>query len=370
MANLLMTRRNWLDAAGVVLSGGSWTASLPLSNILRPEPSIVARAASTAPAATTVDIDLGTWRTIGLVATLGQTPAFTGRQRIRFGDDPAFASWSWDSTWVSAWPRDTAYGSLPWGGYEWGERVPPEVWAQLGRPRWFPLFADIFARYARFEWISDLAVGETFDLGRIVIGEVLRFRRNMSYDWAVEPIDESVQTRSLGGQVYTDERRRRRRLTFGYDRSFLDRDEALVGAVGQDLANGIGGAIAVVPLPDDWTEAIGLDIGDAGSGYEVNDVLTVAGGQAEIPAQIRVTEAAGGAIVNAVVERAGRYTAVPSNPAAVTGGAGADGTFTLTWSEPRDLHHTAIYGALGPPRPIIQPHFSLFGKSYSVEELV
>lgn len=74
-------------------------------------------------------------------------------------------------------------------------------------------------------------------------------------------------------------------------------------------------------------------INAAGTGYTVSDVLTVVGGTAGIVAEITVdTVDGGGEITGVTVTTAGEYTALPTNPVAVTGGTGNDdATFDLTW---------------------------------------
>jgi hypothetical protein len=73
---------------------------------------------------------------------------------------------------------------------------------------------------------------------------------------------------------------------------------------------------------------------NAGTGYLPGDVLTVIGGTAVVPAQIRVLRCNQlGAIQAAEMVTPGYYTAVPANPVSVTGGNGSSATFVLTSTE-------------------------------------
>jgi hypothetical protein len=68
-----------------------------------------------------------------------------------------------------------------------------------------------------------------------------------------------------------------------------------------------------------------------GTGYQINDVLNVVGGEGEVIARLEVTAEVGNVITGISVEREGAYTTVPSNPVSVTGGFGNDdATFNLT----------------------------------------
>jgi hypothetical protein len=70
----------------------------------------------------------------------------------------------------------------------------------------------------------------------------------------------------------------------------------------------------------------------AGTGYAVDDVITVSGGTGTFPVKIRVLTISGGTITSARIEEGGAYTAAPTNPVAVTGPGNDDATFNLTFA--------------------------------------
>lgn len=68
-----------------------------------------------------------------------------------------------------------------------------------------------------------------------------------------------------------------------------------------------------------------------GTGYTVEDILTVVGGTSTHVATLRVTSVSSGVIDGIKVEEAGSYTVDPTNAVSVTGGTGGDdATFNLT----------------------------------------
>lgn len=71
----------------------------------------------------------------------------------------------------------------------------------------------------------------------------------------------------------------------------------------------------------------------AGTGYEESDILTVSGGTFESAMKLVVTDVDGsGAIIAAEVHKQGEgYTALPVNPAIVSGGSGSGAKFGLVW---------------------------------------
>lgn len=70
---------------------------------------------------------------------------------------------------------------------------------------------------------------------------------------------------------------------------------------------------------------------DGGNSYQVNDILTVAGGVFSTPATLRVTEIGEGNVTVIAVEDAGNYTTAPTNHVEVSGGNGSGALFDLTW---------------------------------------
>lgn len=76
----------------------------------------------------------------------------------------------------------------------------------------------------------------------------------------------------------------------------------------------------------------GVDTADVvaqGSGYAVNDTLTISGGTGTA-ATLKVTAVLSGKIVSAIVTSPGSYTVAPSSPNTPTGGSGSTASFALT----------------------------------------
>jgi lysophospholipase L1-like esterase len=82
-------------------------------------------------------------------------------------------------------------------------------------------------------------------------------------------------------------------------------------------------------------KAVGLStvgVSAGGTGYVVNEIVTLAGGTANYPGKVRVTSVSGGVVTGVAIEVPGVYTVAPSSPAsqASTNGAGTGLTVTLT----------------------------------------
>ena len=72
----------------------------------------------------------------------------------------------------------------------------------------------------------------------------------------------------------------------------------------------------------------------AGTGYTAGDVLSVVGGDGTVVAEITVNTVTLGAVATFTVTNAGNYTKPPTNPVSVSGGAGVNAAFDLTFTQP------------------------------------
>jgi hypothetical protein len=78
--------------------------------------------------------------------------------------------------------------------------------------------------------------------------------------------------------------------------------------------------------------ASGVTIANGGTGYTVGNTLTVVGGTPTTATQLTVTTVSSGVITGvSIVANTGGYTALPTNPASVTGGSGSGATFNFTY---------------------------------------
>jgi hypothetical protein len=74
----------------------------------------------------------------------------------------------------------------------------------------------------------------------------------------------------------------------------------------------------------------GATIVSGGTGYSVNDVLTVSGGTGTA-VQLTVATVSSGVITSVTITNFGSYSIAPTNPVSVTGGTGSGATFNLSY---------------------------------------
>lgn len=104
MANLTLSWSNRTDAS--TLSGGSWVATLPLSNLQNRQIQRVARSTNVAVTSTQFQIDLGQARNIGVLALVAHNMAVTSKVRVT-GSDAT-------SAWTSLLTNASDFSNAAW----------------------------------------------------------------------------------------------------------------------------------------------------------------------------------------------------------------------------------------------------------------
>lgn len=243
-------------AASAVVGGGSWLASLPLTNVQDDDPRKVARSTNALNASTVATADLGAARSVGgvVIGPTNVTPGAT--YRIRSYSDAAY------SVLVSDSGVKTVAGTrIDWSNTgNWLAWENPGFW--FGIPNIFeeeavPIFlvdilaANVSARYWKAE-IFDESNGDGYvDIGVLKIARAFRPSKNYapnSNSFAVEKLAD--RTESLGGKRTYWNRAKRRvlRVTF----PSLAESEMFGDVFSLNMLDE-GEQIFVVPNPDDST---------------------------------------------------------------------------------------------------------------------
>ena len=248
MSNLVFAGApNRADEA--TLTAGSQVASLPVTNLQDRQIVKPWRTQVTTPASTWVRAAFSQPQVIGVVALIRHNFSQGSRWRIRVGDDPTFATVSYDSGWLNVWPQIEEFGTLPWGVFQWGGLVPQEVATQITLSAYHLLPAPAVAQQLRID-IDDAANPAGYlQAGRLVAGPAYRPSRDMLYGWSIGFEDPSVVSKSRGGQTWIDVQERFRVLRFTL--SNLNESEAF-GNVFDYLfrRKGVAGDVLVIPRAD------------------------------------------------------------------------------------------------------------------------
>jgi len=118
-------------------------------------------------------------------------------------------------------------------------------------------------------------------------------------------------------------------VVIGIDSSSVDPSPNVV------VGNVRGAGAFMLQPPDSAYTFQSAVITAGGTGYTLNDIITLSGGTTggyyPSTATAKVTAVSAGVITAVAMQTQGSYTAVPANPVAVTGGTGSGATLTATW---------------------------------------
>lgn len=251
MANCMFGYPIHSDNASAVFSGGSWEATLPLTNLADRRLAKVTRSTDATTGSTTFDVDLSAERYIGIIAIPSHNMSLSATIRI-YGDDASdFATPVYDSGALNVF-ADVYPSNMP----QWikpADRdggLTAEDWA-AGYPVPFVHVPSTIqsARYWRIA-ITDTGNADGYvELGRLCICSVYQPTINMSQGAGLGWQTSSTRTESRGGATFHDDRPRRKVFTFSLP--MLDMDEGLVHGFEIQRALGTANQMFFVFDPDD-----------------------------------------------------------------------------------------------------------------------
>jgi hypothetical protein len=235
MANCAIGYPNYVDANTTytpTFSGGSWSASLPLTNLADRRLAKVSRSSDAALISTLFDVDLKRTLGISLFAIPKHTMSLTATVRIRGSSvEGDFSSPVYDTGALSVFPDIYPTGTLPVGHPSYVTRkVSSEALAD-GYNIGFVHVASSpqSARYWRIEVDDTTNTAGYVDLGRLYLSGIWQPTINMSYGAKLGYETSSTRSESDGGAAIYNERSRRRNFQCVIEG--LPTDEAMVSAL-------------------------------------------------------------------------------------------------------------------------------------------
>lgn len=243
MANVKILHNKPSDAG--TFSGGSWVSTLPLANLVTKQVSRVARSTNALATSTKFVVDLGRPFSISQMILIGHNLSGTGAIRWRLSDSAGGSPASYDVTTPALTPT-IPFGSLPWGAMPW-DGIDPTIYPG-GQINIHNIPESIYARYILID-ITDTGNADGYvQIGRFLAGDPWSPRININWDSQIGYVDDSRVRRSLGGQLYVSEQRRRRQMAMQFD--CLSENEA-AAALNMMLRLGVGGDLFVTYDSDD-----------------------------------------------------------------------------------------------------------------------
>ncbi len=209
-------------ALTATLTGGAWSAGLPLAN-LRDDGRFISAPARQATPATLAnsqfDATLALGRSIDLVALLFHTFSLTAKYRVRVSaPGGSMAAPVFDSGWKSVYERLFDSLNLEWDSPNWwtGQGSSEEDVALYARHLWVSLPSPVLASVIRVEIDDAAALGGYFDIGGLWIARSWAPRINFERGRQPELNARDQTEEGPAGRLFPDERtpRRRHRLTW------------------------------------------------------------------------------------------------------------------------------------------------------------
>ena len=254
MSNLMLGFPNRCDEA--TLSGGSWSATLPLANLQNRTLAKKARSTGLTLANTQFDLALPSTRQIRALAFVNHNLSFAAQYRIRGSlQAGVFDSPIVDSGWQNVWPLVYTDSQLEWEDDNWWsgqytlEQVTGITWQRIH------IFSSTaLARYWRIEFDDTANTAGYIELGRLFIGPVWQPSANASYGASIGWETRTQIDESISGAEYFDRRNPYRVARFQLDHVPLD--EALGNGFEITRRAGLDAEVLYLHDPADTVHAL------------------------------------------------------------------------------------------------------------------
>jgi hypothetical protein len=253
--NMIISSTNYVDSATSITADDE-VALLPVENLQDRQ---IVRIWRNTQTSAQIDVDFGTARIVNFAALIKHNLSQFATIRWRLSNASDFSTTVYDSGTIDAWPVVEEFGTLPWGVFQWGGFLNPEIAAEYTISTFDVLDEAVVARYLRIDMSDATNPDGYIQAGRLISGPAYQPSINYANGVEFEFIDESRVTKSRGGQTFVDEVERYRRMRF--ELINLPEAEIFGNIFNQiDRLRGISQDILVIPQPDDPTTWITQNI--------------------------------------------------------------------------------------------------------------
>jgi len=247
MSNTIIGYQNRIDAA-TFAAYGSWSTTLPLTNIKTRSLSRKARSTNAANSSTKLRFSLDSARVIGSVAIVNHNMQKDATWRYRVYSDSGYSTLVYDSGTINVWPL------MPFGSYEWEDE---NFWDLQLSDEEIALFTKTLtyvpdtiesAQYYQVEFFDSTNTDGYVELGRIFVGSIYQPTLNMSLGASIGDETNTVVDVALSGAEFFDRRTSYRVAQFTLDH--LTYNESIING---DIIKISGVDAEVVYIYDDNT---------------------------------------------------------------------------------------------------------------------
>ena len=247
MSNTIIGYQNRIDAA-TFAAYGSWSTTLPLTNIKTRSLSRKARSTNAANSSTKLRFSLDSARVIGSVAIVNHNMQKDATWRYRVYSDSGYSTLVYDSGTINVWPL------MPFGSYEWEDE---NFWDLQLSDEEIALFTKTLtyvpdtiesAQYYQIEFFDSTNTDGYVELGRIFVGSIYQPTLNMSLGASIGDEANTIIDVALSGAEFFDRRTSYRVAQFTLDH--LTYNESIING---DIIKISGVDAEVVYIYDDNT---------------------------------------------------------------------------------------------------------------------
>jgi hypothetical protein len=225
MTNCIIGYQNRIDTS-TLASYGSWSSTLPLSNIKTRPLSKRARSTNALATSTKLRFALDIERIIGSLAVVSHNMSKDATWRYRVYSDSGYSTMVYDSGFLSVWPL------MPYGTYEWEDprfwdlQLSPEEVALFTKTMTYVPAAIISAQYYQFEFVDTTNSDGYVEIGRIFVGSAYQPSLNMNLSASIGEETNTIIDVAMSGAEFFDRRQSNRVAQFTLDH--LTYDESIV----------------------------------------------------------------------------------------------------------------------------------------------
>lgn len=232
----LMGIYNRIDTSTV--SGGSWLAALPLTNVQNRVLGVVARSTNAANASTIINLNIGSQEVIRIVALVNHNMSLAATYRIRLSNDVTFATSLLDTGTLDVW--DTAYTSdtLEFEDVNWWSLLPTaDDIAGFTNTLTSILAANTVCQYLRIEIFDSTNADGYVQIGRVFVGKTWKPTNDAEVGLDLGWQTDTTSQRSLGGTKFYQSRTPYRQTNFTLE--VMEDDEGMAQALEVDRRTGL-----------------------------------------------------------------------------------------------------------------------------------
>lgn len=216
MSNTIIGYQNRIDAA-TFAAYGSWSTSLPLTNIKTRQLSKKARSTNAANSSTKLRFSTDIDRIVSTLGIIAHNLSVDSTWRYRVYSDSGYATLVYDSGTLNVWP------SSPYGTYEWEDEhfwdlLPTEEEISYYTKNIIYVVPEIVAaKYYQIEFFDSANTDGYIELGRIFVGQTYQPVLNMNLGASIGYESPTIVDTAMSGAEFFDRRESFRVAQFTLD---------------------------------------------------------------------------------------------------------------------------------------------------------